>query len=318
MIGHLTDYKNREAWLAARGEFIGASEVAALFGLLPKSWGSMYSIWCEKTGISPPVEFTGEWLEWGQLLEEPIARKYEMVTGRTLWNGGGPYCVAQHPTLPMLRCTPDRFVISAPDKSSEHPGVLQIKNAAWFKEDDWDEGPPPYIQIQVQSEMACTGAEWASTAVLIGGNKFRYVDVERNPNVIGEIEEQVAYFWRTYVETRIAPDIDGSEATESILKRLHPKDDGSTVVLDDEAIALVDQWRSAAAEMLESGKASAAVKKEAENRLRAAIGSATFGKLPDGRTLSLKTTTRSAYSVEENTYRQLRLEAAFKPKGLRK
>jgi putative phage-type endonuclease len=322
LVGQLTDYKTREAWLAARSEFIGASEVAALFGLLPKAWGSMYTVWAEKIGLAPPVEFTGEWLEWGQLLEEPIARRYEMVTGRTLWNGGGPYCVAQHPRLPILRCTPDRFVIGAPDRQTDHPGILQIKNAAWFKEEDWYDGPPPYIQMQVQAEMACTGAEWASTAVLIGGNKFKHVDVERNQGVIDEIEEQVEHFWHTYVLTRTPPEIDGSEATSRMLRRLHPMDDGSTVYLTEEDLAVVQSWEAAKAEITVSNRAQKvhkALKDESDNRLRAAIGSATFGALPDGRILSLRHTTKDAEikAVEEKIYRRLKFESTT-PKGKQK
>jgi putative phage-type endonuclease len=326
VISQLTDYGTREAWLASRAAAIGASEVAALFGLLPKSWGSMYTIWANKVGLGPPAEeLTGEWLEWGQILEEPIAQRYQTVTGRKLWKGGGPFCVAQHATLPYLRCTPDRFVVESPDR--EGVGVLQVKNAAWFKAGDWDEGPPDYVRVQLQTEMAVTGAEWGSAAVLVGGNKFKYVDVEREPALIAEIEAQVAHFWTNYVITGAAPDIDASEATTAFLKRLHPKDNGETVQLGEEALALVAQWEGAKAAL----SAAAAAAKEHEdardvamNRLRDVIGDATFGALPDGRILSLRTTDRVGFTTAPCSYRTLKIEKAKPapktkaPKGPRK
>jgi putative phage-type endonuclease len=323
VISHLTDYKTREAWLASRSQAIGASEVAALFGLMPKSWGSVYTLWAGKVGLARPTEMEGEWLEWGQLLEDPIAKKYERVTGRTLWQGGGPFCVAQHPTLPMLRCTPDRFVVSAPDRDCTHPGILQVKNTAWFMGDNWREGPPAHVQIQLQSEMACTGAEWGSAAVLVGGNSYLHVDVERNPDLIAEIEAQVAYFWNTYVVTGVEPDIDGSEATTAFLKRLHPKDNGLTVKLGNEAMAIVAQWESAKAALSAAAsamKTTAEDKDEAANRLRAIIGDNTYGALPDGRVLSLRTTSRAGSVTEPTTYRSLKFEKppkAVSPKKVR-
>jgi putative phage-type endonuclease len=326
MIAQLTDYGTREAWLASRKEAIGASEVAALFGLMPKAWGSQYTLWANKVGLGPPPEeLTGEWLEWGQILEEPIAQRYQTVTHRKLWKGGGPFCVAQHSTLPYLRCTPDRFVVEAPDR--EGVGVLQVKNASWFKDSDWDEGTPDYVRVQLQTEMCVTGAAWGSAAVLVGGNKFRYVDVEREPELIAEIEAQVQHFWQSYVVTGAAPDIDASEATTAFLKRLHPKDNGETVQLDGDALAIVFEWEKAKAALAASAQAMKVhetAKDLALNRLRDLIGDATFGALPDGRLLSLRTTENSGHTTAPYSYRTLKIEKSkpttptIKSKGKRK
>lgn len=305
MIDTLIDYHDRASWLAARGAGVGASEVSALFGVSP--WQSAYSLWAEKIGLAPPVEVDGEWLHWGQLLEEPIAQRYQMVTGRRLWTGGSPYCIAKHGTIPVFFCTPDRLVQSAPDIGRDDPGLLQVKNTAAFMAHNWDDGPPVHVAIQVQAEMACTGAEWASIAVLVGGNKFRYFDVQRQPATIAEIEEQVRWFW-SLVESRTAPEIDGHEATANLLKRLHPADDGSTVDLPEAAIEWADAVLNGRALIADADRAGKQLKAGPENSLRAAIGSATFGRLPDGRLLSLKTTSRDGYTVEPTTYRTLKLE----------
>lgn len=303
MIETLTDYHDRPRWLAARTSGIGASEVSALFGLSP--WQSMFTLWAEKTGLATPVEVDEDYLTWGQLQEEPVAKFYEIRTGRKVWTGGSPYCIAQHPTLSMLRCTPDRLVVSAPDIGMDSPGGMQIKAAAWFMEHDWQEGPPPHVRIQVQTEMACTGACWWSVPVYLGG-KFRNFDVMRDDAMIAEIEAQVSWFW-TLVESRTQPEIDGHAATAKILKRLHPDDNGLTVDLPDEAIGWADELFAARAVIAERARAAKKLKAGPENNLRAAIGSATFGRLPDGRTLSLRTQTR-APSEEESVFRTLKLE----------
>jgi hypothetical protein len=51
---------------------------------------------------------------------------------------------------------------------------------------------------------------------------------------------------------------------------------------------------------------------EAENKLRAAIGAATYGVLPDGRRLTLFTTDRDGYEVKPTSFRTLRIESTKK------
>ena len=301
----LIDYETRERWLAARGSGVGASESAALFGVSP--WETPLSLWAKKTDRVQDDGPSGEWIEWGNLLEAPIATRYVQKTGRTIWQGG-PYAVAQHPTIPFMRATPDRWVTHAPDRGT--PGLLQVKNTNAFKGHDWDEGPPDYIQIQVQHEMAVTGREWASVAVLIGGAEFRYFDVERNDDFIGELVEQCRWFW-SFVENDQPPPIEGSVRNLETIKKLHPNDDGSEIALPSDAIGWFEELARLRAMESEIRKAKPAV----ETQLFAAFGNATFGVLPDGRRLSLKTTARDGYTVEPTTYRSLRLEKA--PKGKR-
>ena len=303
----LIDYGTRERWLAARNQGVGASESAALFGVSP--WETPLSLWAKKTGKVQDEGPSGEWIEWGNLLEAPIAVRYEQKTGRKIWQGG-PYAVAQHPTVPFMRATPDRWVIEAPDRGA--PGLLQVKNTNAFKCHDWDEGPPDYIQIQVQHEMAVTGRTWDSVAVLIGGAEFRYFDVERNEDFIGELVEQCRWFWG-YVERGEQPPFEPNEKTLETVKKLHPFDNGEEITLPAEAVTWFEKLEEAKARV----KCGEAEKAEAETRLKAAIGPATFGRLPDGRRLSLKTSSNPGHQsvVAPYTYRTLRLEKA--PKGKR-
>lgn len=298
----LKDFGTREAWLAGRNSGVGASESAALFGVSP--WETPVSLWAKKTGKLPATEIDGEWLEWGNLLEEPIARRYESKTGRKVWQGG-PFCVAQHPTIACMRATPDRWVIEAPDRDPN--GLLQIKNTNAFKGHDWDDGVPDYIEVQVQHEMAVTGRAWASVAVLIGGAEFRYFDVERNPAFIEELEAQCQDFWG-YVERDVPPPIDGSVRTLETIKKIHPKDNGKTIALPAEALVWLNAMEMAKADV----KLAESAETWAKAKLLAAIGDATFGTLSDGRKLSLKTSGNPGGTtvVAPYAYRVLRMERA--------
>ena len=307
---NLVRYDTREEWLAARTASIGASESAALFGLAPDGRESEYSLWAKKAGVIEPEQIDSEWLEWGQILEQPIAQRYAKRTGHQLWSPPTPWCVAVHPRLPFLTATVDRWILQAPGRTDR--GDLEIKNVGSFNS-DWRDGGstvvPLHVQAQVQHQLAVTEFSWAVVAALVGGNKLETFEIERNEEFIAELEAKAEEFW-VKVQRKEAPAADGSEATSKVLKRLHPADNGATVDLEAEAAQL---W-ALMEEAKEKKKQAESVIQEQDNKLRAMLGANTFGALPDGRTLSLKTTAREGYVVNDTTYRTLRIEKPKTPK----
>jgi putative phage-type endonuclease len=302
-IEQVVDYETRERWLQARQGGVGASESAALFGISPYS--SRFKLWLEKTGRAPQWEPNGdqaERLAWGLALEEPIANEYEKRSKRRLWRFS-PYCIAQHPDVEEMFATPDGFILEAPDRPGE--GTLQIKNTAnVWSPDGWGEGVPLHVQCQVQHELACTGRDWATVVALANGCKLKTWDVPRDDEFIGTLVDEVRLFWRDVREDRMPP-ADGHPETLAALKRLHPLDNGETIILPAEAMVLWDELLLARAAM------SAAEQKRdaAEARLKQLMGPNTFGKLVDGRTLSFKTTQNPGYTpgpVLPYSYRVLR------------
>lgn len=299
----LLDYQTRDAWLAARSKSIGASEVAALFGLSPHS--NMITLWAEKTGRLPStVDPQSKLIKWGSRLEPAIAAGYEEDSGRTLWRASA-FSVAQNPRLPCMTATPDYFILVAPDRDGR--GLVEVKNVnAWMMR-TWVDGlPPPHIQIQVQAQMACTDRDYVTALPLFGGNDDRPVDIERNQPFIDEMEEQARAFW-WYVENDKQPPADLTERSLDTLERLHPSDNGQTIVLPAEA----EEWWEQLARAKADKKAAEEAETAAKVRLKEAIGAATFGALPDGRRLSLKTTPNPGgiHEVAPYTYRTLRLVA---------
>lgn len=286
---------DRGRWLRSRAEGIGASESAAILGLSP--FISAYALWAKKTGLVQDDEEETELQRWGNILEPAICEEYAEQTGRRIIDHGR-YAVRRSETCPVMLCTLDREV-HADDKPG--PGCMEAKNVGAYRDDEWIEGPPIYYQVQVQHQMEVCGWQWASMAVLIGGNKFRWVDVERNDKFIDVLRRKCVEFWHL-VETRTAPDVDGSDSTAETLRRLFPQDTGETIALPGESMGWDDQIREAN----EVIRAAMGRKEEAQNRIKAAMGVAAYGVLPGGGRWSLITTTRKGYEVQETQVRTLR------------
>lgn len=297
----LIDYQTRDEWVAARSLGVGASESAALFGLSP--WTSQFALWAEKSGMAPREDSPSEAMRWGLRLEEPIAVAYKAESGRELWTPPSPFCVAVDRDLEVLRATPDRWIIAADGRDGR--GVLEIKNVDGTKSGDWEDGPPIHVQVQVQHQLAVTGFRWAAVAALIGGNRMRTWDVERNEDFIVELRARVRDFW-ALVAAKVAPAVDGSEATARALKALHPRDNGQEVELPAEAVEWLADLEAAKA----SEKAAKERKQAAENQIRAALGDSTFGRLADGRKIVARVTEVAGRTqvVEPYSFRAIRVQ----------
>jgi predicted phage-related endonuclease len=159
----------------------------------------------------------------------------------------------------------------------------------------------------VQHQLACTGFEWAAVAALVGGNRLEIINVERNEAFIAELEAKVVEFWGM-VQRKAPPPVDGKEPTTQALKLLHPDDNGQTIELDADAADTASKLEAFRAKKKEAEDEA----KRLENQLREKLGPNTFGALPDGRTISLKTTSRKGYTstVAPTTYRALKIHEA--------
>ena len=74
-----------EEWLKARELGIGSSDVGTILGV--NKYDTPYMLWRRKVGIDPPVEQNDAML-WGHLLEDAIARYFELKSGKTVMDGG--------------------------------------------------------------------------------------------------------------------------------------------------------------------------------------------------------------------------------------
>lgn len=288
---------SRDSWLAARRLGIGGSDAAAVMGVSP--WKSTYALWAEKAGVAPVIDEETDAMRWGKRLEGVIAEEYGDVTKRKVrLNGAGGLQLIQHPGRPYMLGTIDADVVSdhRPD-----PGILEVKTTGAHRAEEWEEAAPLLYQVQLQHYMACTGRQWGSFAVLIGGQKFHWYDVERNDKFIASLEARCEWFWGL-VEKGEAPPIDGSESTADALKAIYPGDSGEAIELPSEAI----QWVHDLAVAKERIAGLESSKRTIENQIRAAMGSATFGAVLGLGKFSLKTQQRAAHQVAASEFRALR------------
>jgi predicted phage-related endonuclease len=240
---------------------------------------------------------------WGHTLEPVIADEFVMRENKRLFDSGR-FSIYRSKEWPWLFCTPDRIIEDYEPGihvDKYNPGVLEIKTSGAYLAKEWDDQIPFAYQIQVQHQLAVTGYTWGAIAVLIGGRDFRTYEVERNEDFIAGLVEHCREFY-VQIETGIQPTIDGSESTTRAIKALHPADDGQTAQLPTEAA----EWHDKLLAAKQAEKQAKEEKALYENKLRAAIGSATFGELGEGLKYSLKTTEKKGWTVAPSTCRTLR------------
>jgi putative phage-type endonuclease len=294
----------REAWLEKRKSGIGASDAAAVFGLSP--YKSPLALYFEKRGeIDVPVA-EREALYWGRILQGPIALRYQHETGRQV-EEPDPYALLRHPTHPFIVATLDAKATPRDPLAKQPPaggtGVVEIKNAGFFKREDWRDEPPLAFQIQAQHQMFVSGAEWASIAALVGGVQFFWADLPRHNGFINVLVNKVGEFW-SRIQSGNPPDPDASESTRLLLKQLYPKDTGEIITLPTKPWADVDE---------ELSKIKAEQKKlqerrdELENKLKLAIKDATAAVVDGTPTVyTLKWQQRREFVTAASEFRVLR------------
>lgn len=258
-----------QQWAADRMQAVGASESACLFGAHP--YLSPLALYYRKRGLVDDKIENEEAALWGLLLEEPIAKEYSRRTGRTVRrHPQGEFVISA--SEPWMGCTPDYY-----QTAPVGDGILQIKTASAWLEDSWDDGIPLGYQVQLQHELRVTGYPRATLAVLFGGQRLAWFDIERNEPFMAVLSEKCRRFMEC-VQRGERPEVDGSDVTERALRMLHPRDNGTSIALPAEA----DDWTAMIEEAEATIKAGESIKKTMRNRLREAMGEASIGETPGG------------------------------------
>lgn len=297
----ITPANQRAVWLQERKTGIGASDAAAVFGLSP--YKSPLALYFEKRGeVEMPV-VEREALYWGRILQSPIALRYRHETRREV-EEPNPYAIQRHVTHPHMIATLDARAeagLRGVKPPADGMGVVEIKNAGFFKREDWRDEPPLAFQIQCQHQMFVTGAQWASVAALVGGQQFFWTDIPRHNGFIEVLVRQVGEFW-SRVQTGTPPEADGTESTKQLLKQLYPKDNGEILTLpakwaevDERLVAIKTEQKKLQAE-----------RDGLENTLKLAIGNATAAVIDGAGVYTHKWQSRREFTVAPAEFRVLR------------
>jgi putative phage-type endonuclease len=293
------EHATEKDWLVARRSAIGASEAPIILGVSP--FKRPMELFAEKLEVvERDAETDG--MRWGKILEGPLAEHYAAETRRRL-RDPGRYTLRRSRAVPWMVATLDREIVEA--GAEPVPAPLEIKTTA-FRAEDWTDEPPVDVLVQVQHQLAVTGWAWASVAVLIAGRTFRWYDVPRHEPFITKLIEAELVFL-AHLRTKTLPRVDGTAGTKAALRALYPQETPGLVVnLPGEAM----EWDAQRLRAIAEAKLCEEIKDEAENKLRAALGEAEMGVLPDGTTYTFKATERKGYVVQPTTVRTLRRKEA--------
>lgn len=296
----MTTSPEREAWLAARRKYLTASDAAAVLG--QSKWKTPFEVWAEKTGAVEPDNLDdNEPAEWGNRLERVIGEAHGEKTGRVV-SFPPPYTLVVHPKHDWLAATPDAYQFARHDENIPGRGALQIKTANAFKSKDWEGEPPLDYQIQTNVEMAVTNTTWASLACLIGGQKFRYRDMQRNQQFIDLMIPRLKAFW-DMVQTNTPPPADHSDSCLKTISKLFPEDQGGIITLPDEFLKVDEDLEACKEEIANLEKIKAGL----TNQIKLAMGDNSIGMLPGGNgSYTYKLQEKKEYIVKASSTRVLR------------
>lgn len=200
-----------KAQVADRVNYIGGTDAAAVMGL--SRYKTPLGLWSEKTGAIVPKDRNGELpIKIGNKLEDVVAELFMEETGLQVRRVRE---VQVHPRHPFIRAQIDRRVVGAEE-------ILECKTASAFKSGEWegDDVPSEYI-LQVLHQMMVTGAQRAHLACLIGGNvAFVTKVIERDEDMIRELEAKEVAFWHENVLARKMPGV--TEHDDGVLQALFP------------------------------------------------------------------------------------------------
>jgi putative phage-type endonuclease len=286
-------FKSREEWLEARAVRIGSSEAAAACGEDP--WTTELTLHLRKRGLAPAVE-DNERMRWGRLLEPVVAEEFAEETGRAIIDPGRNHlylCAA----YPWAHASIDR---AQRMDGAKGLGILEIKTGGSQTADKWDDGPPHHYMMQIQHQFAVTGLTWGSFAVLLGGNDFRWCDVDADTALIEKMMSAERRFYEAW-QSGDPPSASGGDAETSALaaafKQAEKTVELTADVMEADAVA-VD-----AAEREEAAKQE---RTKAQNEIRLALGTAEEGILPNGVRYTWKATTKGVRVLRRHEKRSQR------------
>ncbi|MFT4430810.1 YqaJ viral recombinase family protein [Bacillus velezensis] len=256
---------SRDEWLLERRKGIGGSDASVVLGL--NKWRTAFELWLDKTGQVPVSESASEAAYFGSILEDIVAKEFEVRSGKKVRRKKS---MLKHPEYDFILANVDRMIVG-------EKAILECKTTSEYNLKEWenDEIPADYI-VQVQHYLGVLGPEYkkAYFAVLIGGNKFVWKEIERDDELIEMIFTAEVEFWNTAVLGGVAPALDGSSAAEEYLKKRYAETESNKVIdltaVNRERIKQYLQLKESIAELQLQAK-------ELENQIKHEMKEAEYG-----------------------------------------
>lgn len=296
---------DRSSWLELRRKGIGGSDAPAVAGV--SKWKSSLEVYLEKIGQIDKRDET-ESIYWGERLEEIVAEEFQLRSGKKVRR---KRCVCQSSKNPFMIANIDREVVA------ERAG-LECKTTSVFNANNWDlDHVPDDYMLQCQHYMEVMDWDYIYLAVLIGGQKFRWMMVEKDPDLIGQLVSIERDFWRR-VESKDPPPVDGSKAATDILNFLYGDTREGVIDLPEESHGWVLDYF----EFSQEEKMAKEQKDEASNRLKNLLKDNREGRIKNFKVIWQPVTTQRLNTsrikselpdlyekyLEESTYRKFSIK----------
>lgn len=278
-----------EEWAFKRRRMLGASEAPCVLGIDP--YKTPLQLAREKWGFDVPKE-AGEAARWGNILEPVVATE---LAERTGWYVEPNKTTYHHSQYPWMVATPDAWTIL---KGNLVP--IQIKTTSAYNADKWAEGPADTAHAQVMHELEVLGLPRCVVAVLIGGQKLKWFEVEIDSQISRAILSVEIAFWER-VQSRVEPILYPSDT--STFNRIYPAHLPNKRLDLDDASPTLARWFLAKAQLkqaeLEQDLAEAEIKQQLQDAEEAKIGK---HRVTWRTVMSKGSNTARRFLVQENYY----------------
>jgi putative phage-type endonuclease len=249
----------RNLWLGFRRAGIGASDVAALLGLIPQ-WCTPWQLWAVKRGIMPEDEL-GEAAELGQLLEPWIIEQAPRLLGMDVQRT--PHMLYRSELYPWRQVSPDAI--------AEDGSLVEAKTAklaSYGDPEGWEEGGVPLAyELQGRWQMHVMNRPRVHFVALVAGLGLLVRTIERHLPTEFSLIEQVIEWRERHIIGGIEPEVDAYDVTALAARYNTPKPE-SVLILTGSALADAIAYRDAVARESQAARD----KKGPKARLQALLG----------------------------------------------
>lgn len=239
-------FDSRAEWLAARRHGLGASDIAALAGVSPPTWGhTPWTVYTSKT-VDPAdqKDRPNEDMRLGARLEPVILDMLAEDTGHTIDYTGGKNLIVAHDTTEWAYASPDGFAHPTGDVTGPPLALVEAKkDSAW----SWDDGIPLHYQAQAQWGLYVTGLDVCYFGVL-HPHQFRVYELEADTADQTQLVDIATRFWNDHVTPRVDPDLTADDDLAAVWPF---GDEDEHVEIDEDKVARLVEVKAEQKELQE-------------------------------------------------------------------
>lgn len=247
----------RADWLEARMGGITATDIVKIVGA--SNYGSAVDVYADKIGQPLADDELSEAGEWGQELEDYVARKWADRNGFVVRRVG----LIRHDTDPVLLASLDRLVTGC--ELGRCAAEIKTRNA--YVADQWEDGVPESVNVQVQFQLLVSGLDHIHVAALIGGQRLIEHIVRPDDVLASWLQVKAHEVWSAVV-AGIPPVMDPALMTVDLVNRVYSQRDGVRVVDAHTTRSALHDYQAAH----EKAKEYEAVKERAKVELLLSLG----------------------------------------------